>query len=260
MREGLKKLKLTEEREIIEKEKELQSLRGSLIQEKQKILLGQKKNYAALEGAMRTRRSIEKKLAEMEGLRDKYGVVKDLDNLTAGNNAKRLVFEQYVLAGYFEEILHAANRRLDRMTAGRFALYRAEEVSDGRSRDNLGIRVLDHYTGKQRSVKTLSGGEMFKTSLSLALGLSDVIQRQSGGMAVDCLFIDEGFGALDSESLEQACHTLKTLVSGNCMIGIISHVPELKEQIDNRLVVRRTGRGSYISGGTQGNIESGAGD
>lgn len=247
VRESLKRLQIDTPKQADIREKELTAQRGALLQEKKRLTEEQKRNYALLQSAGRVRRSLEDKLGEMKSLGETYGIVKDLDNLTSGNNAKRLVFEQYVLAGYFEEILHAANRRLEQMTSGRYALHRVDEVGDGRSKDNLEIRVLDHYTGRYRSVKTLSGGETFKASLSLALGLSDVIQRRSGGIAVDCLFIDEGFGALDDESLEQACHTLKTLVSGSCMIGIISHVPQLKEQIENKLVVKRTNHGSCCS-------------
>ena len=230
----------------VEKETELLQKKEELLLEKKQISDALKKNYALLQNAKRVRLALQEKLSEMQKVRQEYGIIKDLDNLTAGNNAKKLVFEQYVLAGYFEEILHAANRRLEKMTAGRFAMYRVEEIGDGRSKDNLEIRVLDHYTGRYRSVKTLSGGETFKASLALALGLSDVIQRRSGGIQVECLFIDEGFGALDDESLEQACRTLKTLVSGNSMIGIVSHVPQLREQIENKMLVKRTMQGSFI--------------
>ena len=105
---------------------------------------------------------------------------------------------------------------------------------------------MDYYTGKMRSVKTLSGGESFKASLALALGLSDVIQAMNGGIKVDALFIDEGFGALDSESLDQACETLQGLVEQSRMIGIISHVQELRERIDNQIVVEKSNQGSHV--------------
>ena len=164
--------------------------------------------------------------------------------MASGNNARRLVFEQYVLAGYFEEILRAANIRLAKMTGGRYELSRMEEISDGRTKDNLEIRVFDYYTGKYRSVKTLSGGESFKASLALALGMSDVIQGYSGGIRVDTLFIDEGFGALDSESLDQACQTLMSLVEKDRLIGIISHVPELSEKIEKQIIITKTNVGS----------------
>lgn len=188
-------------------------------------------------------RAKEKKRRELE---KEYGVVKDLDQLASGNNSRRLVFEQYVLAGYFEEILKAANLRLGAMTAGRFELFRMQEVVDGRTKDNLEIQVLDYYTGKLRSARTLSGGESFKASLSLALGMSDVIQSYSGGIRVEALFIDEGFGSLDSESLEQACETLLSLVEHDRIIGIISHVSELAERISDRIEITKTNTGSSL--------------
>lgn len=181
-----------------------------------------------------------------EEIRKTYGIVKDLDDLANGNNARRLVFEQYVLSGYFEDILKAANKRLHHMTEGRYELLRAGEIRDGRKKDNLEIEVMDHYTGRKRSVRTLSGGETFKASLSMALGMSDCIQAQNGGMEVETLFIDEGFGALDEESLEQACETLQTLAGKNRMVGVISHVAGLQERIDHQIIVGKRNDGSYI--------------
>lgn len=181
-----------------------------------------------------------------EGIRQEYGVVKDLDDLANGNNAKRLVFEQFVLAGYFEQVLKAANLRLLKMTEGRYELIRSKQISDGRKKDNLEILVMDYYTGKERSVKTLSGGETFKASLSLALGMSDCIQAQNGGLEVETLFIDEGFGALDEESLEQSCAVLQTLAGNNRMIGIISHVQELRERIDSQIIIEKKNFGSSV--------------
>lgn len=190
--------------------------------------------------------SLRGKLKEVTELELEYGIVKDLDNITAGNNPKRLVFEQYVLVNYFDQVLAAANMRLHRMTSGRYELSRAEGVSDGRTKDNFEIQVLDNYTGKYRLAKTLSGGEAFKASLSLALGMSDIIQADSGGVKVETLFIDEGFGSLDAESLDQACGTLTSLVETNRFIGIISHVPELRERIDKQIIVEKTNIGSHI--------------
>ena len=188
--------------------------------------------------------SLKEKNGKLEELMKTYSLLKDLDDAANGNNKKRLVFEQYVLASYFEEILHAANIRLACMSSGRYKMRRVKEVSDGRSKDNLEIEVMDYYTGKYRSVKTLSGGESFKVSLSLALGMSDVVQSRSGGCRVEALFIDEGFGSLDSESLEQACVTLQSLVEKNRLIGIISHVPELAEKIGDQIQIRKTNAGS----------------
>lgn len=188
--------------------------------------------------------SLEDKNKQLASLMENYSLLKDLDDAANGNNKKRLVFEQYVLAAYFEDILTAANIRLRLLSSGRYELKRVEQISDGRSKDNLEIEVLDYYTGKYRSVKTLSGGEAFKASLSLALGMSDVVQSESGGLKVEALFIDEGFGSLDGESLEQACLTLQTLVEKDRLIGIISHVPELTEKIGNQIQICKTNAGS----------------
>lgn len=188
--------------------------------------------------------SLEEKNKQLAALMEHYSLIKDLDDAANGNNKKRLVFEQYVLAAYFEDILTAANIRLRLLSSGRYELKRVEQISDGRSKDNLEIEVLDYYTGKYRSVKTLSGGEAFKASLSLALGMSDVVQSESGGLKVEALFIDEGFGSLDGESLDQACLTLQTLVERDRLIGIISHVPELAEKIGNQIQIEKTNAGS----------------
>lgn len=218
----------------------------SLQKEKKKALeLLQEKNHK-LQEVQKVRASLKEKKEQLDELVKSYGIIKDLDNLASGNNPRRLVFEQYVLAGYFEEILRTANLRLERMTGGRYQLSRQEEVSDGRTRDNLEIRILDYYTGKYRSVKTLSGGESFQVSLALALGMSDMIQGYSGGIRVDTLFIDEGFGALDGESLEMACQTLMSLVEKDRLIGIISHVQELAEKIERQIIVIRTKTGSTV--------------
>lgn len=206
----------------------------------------QKNVHAFYEEVKKTRLQFKEKMSRILAAKEEYGYVKDLDNLASGNNAKRLVFEQYVLAGYFEEILRAANLRFYKMTGGRYEMSRVEEAGDGRVKDSLEIQIMDYYTGKSRSVKTLSGGESFKASLSLALGMSDVIQAMNGGIKVDTLFIDEGFGALDTESLDQACRTLTGLVEQNRLIGIISHVPELRERIECQLVVDKTNSGSTV--------------
>lgn len=215
-------------------------------QEKQQALNQMNDCAHRLQEEKKIARSMKEKEKILQELVREYGIVKDLDNMASGNNAKRLVFEQYVLAGYFEEILRAANLRLAKMTGGRYELSRMEEISDGRTKDNLEIRVFDYYTGKYRSVKTLSGGESFKASLALALGMSDVIQGYSGGIRVDTLFIDEGFGALDSESLDQACQTLMSLVEKDRLIGIISHVPELSEKIEKQIIITKTNVGSKV--------------
>ena len=215
--------------------------------QKEEALEEYRRNRQAGNEALRLFRALQEKLDEQMKLEKQYGKIKKLDDAANGNNRLRLVFEQYVLATCFEEILRAANLRLKVMTTGRYELKRMETVGDGRTKDNLEMEVLDYYTGKYRSVKTLSGGESFKVSLCLALGLSDVVQALSGGIRVEALFIDEGFGALDSESLEQACLTLQSLVEKDRLIGIISHVSELSEKIPNQIRVQKTNAGSKIS-------------
>lgn len=199
---------------------------------------------AGISGAYQSLKAKQKDCILLE---EEYGISKDLENLTSGNNPKRLVFEQYVLTNYFDTILRAANLRLRKMSMERYELFRVDGVSDGRNKDNLEMQVLDHYTGKLRSVKTLSGGETFHTSLALALGMSDVIQANSGGIVVETLFIDEGFGALDAEALDHACNALSTLAGKGRIVGIISHVPELQERIHNQIIVGKTNSGSNIT-------------
>jgi len=177
-----------------------------------------------------------------------YGKLADIEKAAKGQNRRHLVFEQYVLSGYFEAILEAANLRLHGMSEGRYALSKVGQVTDARTKESMELQVLDHYTGKYRSAKTLSGGESFKAALSLALGMADVIQAYAGGIEIEALFIDEGFGSLDAQSLEQALEALQVLVTDRRSIGIISHVEELKERIDHQILVERTNTGSYIGG------------
>lgn len=206
---------------------------------KEKISAVYRTNQRALE-------SLLEKVEQREVLSQEYGIIKELDNVTKGNNNDRIVFEHYVLASYFEDILQAANQRLSVMTASRYELMRVQQVADARTKDSLDLQVLDYYTGKRRSVKTLSGGESFKAALSLALGLSDVAQNNAGGIHIDTLFIDEGFGSLDSESLDQALCTLVSLTERSRLIGLISHVDELKERIDNQIIIKKENNGSHL--------------
>ncbi|MBQ1236180.1 MAG: SMC family ATPase, partial [Oscillospiraceae bacterium] len=149
-----------------------------------------------------------------------------------------IALETYVQSSYFDRILARANLRLFKMTEGQYDLKRRESASNNRSQSGLELDVIDHYNGTERSVKTLSGGESFKASLALALGLSDEIQM-STGIRLDTLFVDEGFGSLDPESLNQAYRTLAGLSEGNRLVGIISHVAELKEKIDKQIIVSK---------------------
>lgn len=190
--------------------------------------------------------ALKTRMAERKELEAEYGIWQDLDNVTKGRNKDRLVFEQYVLAVYFEEVLEAANLRLSEMSNGRFKLQKIRRVEDARTTNSLDIEIFDNYTGKCRSVKSLSGGESFKAALCLALGMADMIEASIGGICIDTLFIDEGFGSLDEESLDQALKSLLSLTGQKHFIGIISHVNELKERIEQQIVIEKGRNGSHI--------------
>ena len=179
---------------------------------------------------------------------DKYcTMLKRLSDTANGEiSGKKLTFENYILAFYFEQVVAAANERFYRMTSGQYKLVRRKEGINGRSQGGLELDVMDFYTGKVRNVRTLSGGESFKASLSLALGLSDVIQLSAGGVEIDAMFIDEGFGSLDAESLDAAMRILESLAGDNRQIGIISHVSELRNRIEHKILVTRKRQGSDL--------------
>ncbi len=177
---------------------------------------------------------------------EKYTIYQDLLDNASGKNHLRMSFERYVLSSYFEHILDYANIELLKMSRGKFALYRKQSVK-GVKQQGLDLWVLDYETGMMRDVQSLSGGESFQAALSLALGLSTMIQSYAGGIELNTLFIDEGFGSLDGESIDQALSVLLDLKNDNKMIGIISHVDELKERIATQIVVSKGVNGSYLS-------------
>lgn len=166
------------------------------------------------------------------------GVLADTANGTLSGKDK-VMLETYVQMAQFDRILARANTRLMVMSSGQYELKRRVEAEDLRSQSGLDLDVIDHYNGTQRSVRSLSGGETFQASLSLALGLSDEVQSSAGGIQLDTMFVDEGFGALDAESLEQALRALTGLAENHRLVGIISHVSELKERIEKQIVVRK---------------------
>lgn len=182
--------------------------------------------------------------AEMKELEKRYNLVGELYDITRGQNAAKITFERYVLAAFLDDILQEANSRLLKMTSGRYQMLRKKERAKGNVQSGLELLVFDQYTGQERHVKTLSGGESFKAALSLALGLADVVQNYAGGVSLETMFIDEGFGTLDPESLDQAVEALIDIQSSGRLVGIISHVPELRERIDARLEVTATQTGS----------------
>lgn len=233
---------LKEENFIIELEKELQLLK----EEKEKIQRKLEEEKSQIYHNHHICILLEEKQKKKKILEKEYGIIHDIELVLKGNNPKNIIFEQYVLSVYFEEIIKAANLRLLPMTEERYQIYQADIITDARKKDGLEMEVLDFYTGKRRPIRSLSGGELFKAALSLALGISEVIQNYAGGIELEALFIDEGFGALDSQSLDQALEALLSLTKTKRMIGIISHISELKERITNKIVVVKTSQGSEI--------------
>ena len=149
------------------------------------------------------------------------------------------MLETYIQMHYIDRIIARANTRLMIMTDGQYDLVRRKEALSKTGQSGLDLDVIDHYNGSHRSVKSLSGGESFKASLALALGLADEIQSSAGGIKLDTMFIDEGFGSLDEESLSAAMKSLSSLAEGNRLVGIISHVGELKQRIDKQIIVTK---------------------
>ena len=185
--------------------------------------------------------NIKQKSSELIAIEKKYTWVKALSDTANGNitGKDKIMLETYIQMHYFDRIISRANTRLMIMTGGQYDLIRREEALSKVGQSGLDLDVIDHYNGTTRSVKSLSGGESFKASLALALGLSDEIQSSAGGIQLDTMFIDEGFGSLDEDSLSQAMNALASLASGNKLIGIISHVGELKQKIDKQIVVKK---------------------
>ena len=189
-----------------------------------------------------------KKKNEISEISHKWSWVKLLSDTANGTltGKEKIMLETYVQMTYFQRIIARANIRLLGMTDGQYELRHRREADNFRMQSGLELDVIDHHNGSTRSVKTLSGGESFKAALSLALGLSEEIQSSSGGVKLDTMFVDEGFGSLDEESLRQAINSLSSLSEGNRLVGIISHVSELKERIDKQIIVTK-GRGEGSS-------------
>ena len=171
----------------------------------------------------------------------KYALVKSLSNTANGQlqGKEKIMLETYIQMNYFDRIIARANVRLMIMTDGQYDLIRRKEALSKSGQSGLDLDVIDHYNGSERSVKSLSGGESFKASLALALGLADEIESSAGGIKLDTMFVDEGFGSLDEESLAAAMKALSSLADGNRLVGIISHVGELKQKIDKQIVVTK---------------------
>ncbi|AIA73489.1 chromosome segregation protein SMC [Halomonas campaniensis] len=206
--------------------------------------------WRTLDGRLNTLQGIRQKLAAARAaqaeLEAQYRVWGTLSEVANGRTGNRISLQRFVLGVLLDDVLIQASERLVRMSRGRYQLVRREDPSKGNKASGLELDVADTYTGKSRSVATLSGGESFMAALALALGLSDVVQAYAGGIQLDTLFIDEGFGSLDQDALDQAIAMLSELQMGGRMIGIISHVSELKEQMPVRVEVRASRLGSSV--------------
>lgn len=187
----------------------------------------------------------QKLAAEQAETLQHFRAAKSLADTASGqlSGQEKLMLETYVQLDYFERIIVRANIRLMEMTEGRYELVRSKEAENKRSQSGLSLDVIDHYNGGQRSVKSLSGGESFQASLALALGLSDTVQEEAGGIRLDAMFIDEGFGTLDEGALRNALRALLELAADARLVGVISHVPELKEKIERQIRIRKQPEG-----------------
>lgn len=183
---------------------------------------------------------------EIERLTSDSRSLVELSNDLSGENPRNLTFQNFILGAYLEEVALYASDRLNSMSEGRYNLIVNEEISHGNRKAGLDLDVFDAHTGQKRSVKSLSGGEKFLASIALALGLADVIQSRSGGIELDAIFIDEGFGSLDDTALDRALSVLDT-IRGNRLVGIISHVTELKTRIPSQMNIIKDNNGSHIS-------------
>jgi exonuclease SbcC len=206
--------------------------------------------WRALDGRLTALKGISQKLANAHTaqaeLEAQYRVWGTLSEVANGRTGHRISLQRFVLGVLLDDVLIQASERLVRMSRGRYQLVRREDPSKGNKASGLELDVADTYTGKNRSVATLSGGESFMAALALALGLSDVVQAYAGGIQLDTLFIDEGFGSLDQDALDQAIAMLSELQMSGRMIGVISHVSELKEQMPVRVEVRASRHGSSV--------------
>lgn len=225
--------------EKAEKAREALEAERTGLETRRKLLFSRREaNGTALE-------NIRRRSGRLEALEREWAMVQALSNTAGGNvsGREKIMLETYIQMTYFDRIIDRANTRFMIMSGGQYELKRRERAMNNQSQSGLELDVLDHYNGSERSVRTLSGGESFQASLSLALGLSDEIQSLAGGIRLESMFVDEGFGSLDESALEQAVQALAGLTEGNRLVGIISHVAELKERIDRQIVVtkERTG-------------------
>lgn len=237
---------------VCDLDKEKESLRNEALDQTRKEADKQSKHvHSRITSNESALQNILSKSGELDDYEKNYRWILPLSNTANGKVAgkEKIMLETYIQMTYFDRIIARANTRFMVMSGGQYELMRRKEAEDKKAQSGLDLDVIDHYNGTERSVKTLSGGESFKASLSLALGLSDEIQSAAGGIKLDTMFVDEGFGNLDEDSIDQAMNALSGLAEGNRLVGIISHVSELKNRIDKQIVVTKE-----QSGGSKANI------
>lgn len=229
-------------------EEEIRAQYTQSIAQRAELTEKRKELFSIQSGNREIFQKVQKQKEEMTAAEKEYVWIKNLSDTANGNlNGKaKIELETYIQMSYFDRILRRANVRLMTMSSGQYELKRQEQSENRKEKAGLDLNVIDHYNGTERSVKTLSGGETFQASLSLALGLSDEIQASAGGIRLDSMFVDEGFGSLDEEALSQAVKALSGLADGHRMVGIISHVAELKERIENKIIVTKQCSGKGV--------------
>ena len=230
----LREIPVYDETALSEEMKRLQMRRAALSQQSNVIAARQSGNEAV-------RENFSAQSKALETAEHRYQWLQSLNETANGSisGKEKIMLETYIQMTFFDRILNRANLRLMVMSGGQYELKRRREAADVRSQSGLDLNVIDHYNGSERSANTLSGGEAFLASLALALGLSDEVQASAGGIRLDTLFVDEGFGSLSENSLDLAMQALAGLSDGNRLVGIISHVAELKERIDRQIIVRK---------------------
>ncbi len=238
---------LPEEESVLEEKTALTAEKAALEAEQQNCSIREDRNSGIL-------RQVLEGFEELDRKEKRYVWMKALSDTANGtvSGKEKIMLETWVQTAFFDRILERANTRFFIMSEGQYELKRRAVAENFRAQSGLELNVIDHYNNSERSVKTLSGGEAFKASLSLALGLSDEIQASAGGIRLDTMFVDEGFGSLDEDSLQQAINALAGLTQSNRLVGIISHVAELKNRIDRQIVVTKE-----KSGGSRVQVVSG---
>lgn len=248
------KLKIKEKEQLLgESTREDLRCREQNLRQAEKEKQRMEKMFRELSSRTHRNQKIQKQILELEEKQKKeravyvkYKELSDTANGTIKGNEK-LAFEQYVQSFYFRQVVQKANQRFYKMSGGQYELRCVEQAQDKKKSAGLDLEIMDYYIGSVRPIKSLSGGESFQAALALALGFSDVVQSYAGGIEVDAVFIDEGFGSLDSNALECAVQVLTDLSGESRMVGIISHVSELKERIEKKVELTKTIHGSTIT-------------